>query len=48
MCVNECDLDDKASGEEGSNVATEVFDTFILPTTLLQRNWHALGVLSFK
>lgn len=48
MCVNECDLDDEAAGEEGGNVATEVFDTFMLPTTLLQRNWHALGVLSFK
>lgn len=48
ICVIECDLDDGSAGEEGGNVATEVFDTFMLPTTLLQRNWHALGVLSFK
>lgn len=46
--VIEFDLDDEAAGDEGGNVATEVFDTFMLSTTLLQRNWHALGVLSFK
>lgn len=38
ICVSECDLDDKTAGEKGGNVATEVFETFMLLTTLLQRN----------
>lgn len=48
MCVKECDLEEVSLGELGGKVEVEELATFMLPTTLLQRNWHALGVLSFK